>query len=142
MSDKWYNKNMVKTKISSTGVGQESLTYLYSNSIERAHLNASLVAIKKGNSRTSLFIPSSDLSPEELYVDGINWESQEIQDPDTTDPLKVVTNSLVPLLSDITVVSNTVEYDSSGIPTATVVFKIKNSAGDLVKSVNARVQLI
>jgi len=44
-----------------------------------------------------------------------------------------------PTLMDIQLVSNKVVYDASGNPSATVVFKIRNSSGEPVKSVNALV---
>lgn len=45
-----------------------------------------------------------------------------------------------PQLSDIQVVSNEVVYDSANNPTAKVVFKIRNSSGELLKAVNVKVE--
>jgi hypothetical protein len=45
-----------------------------------------------------------------------------------------------PLLSDIQVVSNEVVYDAAGNPTSKIVFKIKNSSGELLKAVNVKVE--
>lgn len=45
-----------------------------------------------------------------------------------------------PLLSDIQVISNEVVYDASGNPTSKIVFKIKNSSGELLKAVNVKVE--
>ena len=45
-----------------------------------------------------------------------------------------------PSLSDIEVISNDVVYDSANNPTATVVFKVKNSSGVELKAINVRVE--
>jgi hypothetical protein len=48
----------------------------------------------------------------------------------------------VPSLSDISIVSNTVVYDAAGQPSVTLVFKVKNSSGETLKGMNAKVELI
>ena len=45
-----------------------------------------------------------------------------------------------PQLSDIQVVSNEVVYDSANNPTAKIVFKVKNSSGELLKAVQVKVE--
>ena len=45
-----------------------------------------------------------------------------------------------PQLSDIQVISNEVVYDSANNPTAKIVFKVKNSSGELLKAVNVKVE--
>lgn len=45
-----------------------------------------------------------------------------------------------PNLSDITVVSNEVVYDAANNPTSKVVFKIRNSSGEILKAVNVKVE--
>jgi hypothetical protein len=45
-----------------------------------------------------------------------------------------------PNLSDIEVVSNEVVLDAANIPTAKIVFKVKNSSGVELKAVNVRVE--
>jgi hypothetical protein len=45
-------------------------------------------------------------------------------------------------LSDISLVSNTVVYDAAGQPSVTLVFKVKNSSGENLKGMNAKVELI
>ena len=47
-----------------------------------------------------------------------------------------------PSLSDIQVISREVVYDSAGNPSVQVVFKIKNSSGQKLKAINARVELL
>ncbi len=48
------------------------------------------------------------------------------------------TNFSVPQLSDIQVVSNEVVIDNAGLPSAKVVFKIRNSSGVDIKAVEVR----
>lgn len=45
-----------------------------------------------------------------------------------------------PNLSDIEVVSNEVVLDAANIPSAKIVFKVKNSSGKVLKAVNVRVE--
>ena len=45
-----------------------------------------------------------------------------------------------PSLSDIEVVSNKVVFDAANNPTATVIFKVKNSSGVELKAINVRVE--
>jgi hypothetical protein len=45
-----------------------------------------------------------------------------------------------PNLSDIEVVSNEVVLDAANIPSAKIVFKVKNSSGVELKAVNVRVE--
>lgn len=60
------------------------------------------------------------------------------QDPE--DPKDPVKTKKSPTLMDIELVSNNVVYDSANNPTATVVFKIRNSSGEPVKTINALVE--
>ena len=43
---------------------------------------------------------------------------------------------------DIELVSNVVSYDASGNPYSVVTFKVRNSSGEKVKSINARVKVL
>ena len=45
-----------------------------------------------------------------------------------------------PSLSDIEIVSNEVVFDSAGIPSAKIIFKVKNSSGKVLKAIDARVE--
>jgi hypothetical protein len=45
-----------------------------------------------------------------------------------------------PSLSDIEIVSNEVVFDSAGIPSAKIVFKVKNSSGKVLTAINSRVE--
>jgi hypothetical protein len=45
-----------------------------------------------------------------------------------------------PSLSDIEIVSNEVVFDSAGIPSAKIIFKVKNSSGKVLKAIDSRVE--
>ena len=45
-----------------------------------------------------------------------------------------------PSLSDIEIVSNEVVFDSAGLPSAKIVFKVRNSSGKMLKAIDARVE--
>ena len=45
-----------------------------------------------------------------------------------------------PKLSDIEIVSNEVIFDLAGIPSAKIVFKVKNSSGKMLKAIDMRVE--
>jgi hypothetical protein len=45
-----------------------------------------------------------------------------------------------PSLSDIEIISNEVVFDSAGLPSAKIIFKVKNSSGKILKAIDARVE--
>jgi hypothetical protein len=45
-----------------------------------------------------------------------------------------------PSLSDIEIVSNEVVFDSAGMPSAKIIFKVKNSSGKVLKAIDSRVE--
>jgi hypothetical protein len=45
-----------------------------------------------------------------------------------------------PSLSDIEIVSNEVVFDSAGLPSAKIVFKVKNSSGKVLTAIHSRVE--
>jgi hypothetical protein len=47
----------------------------------------------------------------------------------------------VPSSSDISIVSNEVVYDAVGNPSITLIFKVKNSSGESLKGMNAKVEI-
>lgn len=60
---------------------------------------------------------------------------------ETEDPKKDLKKK-APTLDDIEVVSNSVVYDpNTGLPSATVVFKVRNSSGEIINGVNYRVSI-
>ena len=74
-----------------------------------------------------------DLSEEEEEGSEEEVESEEGEESEKTKNNR-------PSLSDIEVISNDVVYDSANNPTATVVFKVKNSSGVELKAINVRVE--
>ena len=65
-------------------------------------------------------------------------DEDDDDDDDDDDDKDDVENFSVPQISDIEVVSNEVEISAAGIPTAKVIFKIRNSSGSQLKAVEAR----
>lgn len=128
---------MSTPRISGNSITYEAPIVLYSNSPERTHLNPKHTMIISGSLRRSYF-GSSGLNYDEFNPDVgiiIDLPGDPSANP-TVPPIAVAPN-----MSDITVVSKTIEYDASGKPSATVVFKIKNSSGGDLKAINARVSL-
>lgn len=137
-------------RISKTGVTSSGRIVLYTNSPEATDLDPSLVYYIKGNSLSPLYLTTADGDTEDISADdAFVVESAESSGENPDDP-KVddgsgdskVIRTRVPLLSDISIVSNTVVYDAAGNPSVTLVFKIKNSSGEILKGMNARVELV
>lgn len=61
-----------------------------------------------------------------------------IKDPNNPEKPGLARKS--PTLMDIELISNEVVLDAADIPTAKVVFKVRNSSGEMVKAVNVLVQ--
>jgi hypothetical protein len=66
-------------------------------------------------------------------------EDPEIPD-DPDDPEDPPEGNDRPRLSDIEIVSNEVVFDLAGIPSAKIVFKVKNSSGKMLKAIDMRVE--
>jgi hypothetical protein len=132
-------------RISRTGVTSGGRFALYSNSPEVNDFDPALVRIIRGNSLSSLYLSSGEVKADDISDgDAFLVEGSESSDASTkagessgTD-LRVA----VPSLSDISIVSNTVVYDAAGQPSVTLVFKVKNSSGETLKGMNAKVELI
>ena len=141
--DKWYNRNMAKEKISETAVGAPAPVVAYAGSAEAALIAPHRRITIKSNVVGANYFPSAslyadDLDPEDAWI----VESTEKEKKDEEEIPQDVRVKKSPSLMDIELVSNTVVYDASGNPSATVVFKIRNSSGEKVKSVNARVKVL
>lgn len=119
-----------KDRVSGTGVTRVPPIALYSNSPEAADLADDYVKLIPGNV-ISAFIPS----------DSVDEPDDDDDDDDDNDDPKDP-NKKAPDLSDIELISNTVVYDSTGNPSVTVVFKVKNSSGKVLKGINPKVQLL
>jgi len=114
-----------KDRVSGTGVTRVPPIALYSNSPEAADLADDYVKIIPGNVISS-FMPSENFDEPEA--------PEEPTDPD--DPIE----KKAPDLSDIFLISNTAVTNSSGVATATLVFKVRNSSGKILKGVNPKIQ--
>lgn len=135
-----------RQKISETAVGAPAPVVVYAGSAEEA-----LIAPHRRITIASNIVGSNYLASNSLYTDSIGLEEIEITDglgdgeDDTTEltinPQDVLENK-APTLMDIELVSNVVSYDASGNPYASVTFKVRNSSGEKVKSINARVKVL
>jgi hypothetical protein len=139
-------KSTDNPRISRSGVTTTGRIPLYANSKEAKDADPSIVRFVAGNSLTSLYLASFNVSASEITEldgdldteDGDNGVKSEGSDEFSFE----FKGSRVPSLSDIAIVSNDVVYDSAGIPSVTLVFKIKNSSGETLKGMNAKVELI
>ena len=121
---------------SSTSTGVVPLITTYSNTKEANDLGIQFKNVVQanvvGNIASNLDLDDGDVTLETIA-------GEEPQDP--TEPIETPVVKKAPLLSDIELVSKTVSYDASGIPSVTAIFNIRNSSGQSVKAVNARVQV-
>ena len=136
------NKN---PRISKSGVTTTGRFPLFSNSPEVKDADPSLVRFVRGNPLSGIYLTTdSDLSAEDVGFESeilISSDSGSINseiNPSDTDPFRTA----VPNVSDISIVSNTVVYDAAGNPSVTLIFKVKNSSGETLKGMNAKVELI
>jgi hypothetical protein len=132
-------------RISKSGVTTTGRFPLFSNSPEINDADPSLVRIVRGNSLSALYLSvGSDLLSEDVdALDGtlVTGEERSGDEGDKSTDGEVFRKG-VPNVSDISIVSNTVVYDAAGNPSATLVFKIKNSSGETLKGMNAKVELV
>jgi len=131
---------MVK-KISNTEVGIVSPITGYSDGKEANATASQFVKIFPARVVGAVSLPSSslyvdDFDPEDLNVADDDAESESGQDSEDDVSKKA------PTLADIELVSNSVVYDAANNPTATVIFKVRNSSNETVKADNARVKVL
>jgi hypothetical protein len=132
-------------RVSRTGVTSGGRFALYSNSPEVNDFDPALVRIIRGNSLSSLYLSSGEVQSDDISDgDAFLVEGSESSEASTKAGESSGTNLRVgvPSLSDISIVSNTVVYDAAGQPSVTLVFKVKNSSGETLKGMNAKVELI
>lgn len=133
-------------RISKSGVTSSGRIVLYTNSPEATDLDPSLVYYIKGNSLSPLYLTTADTDSEDVSFDDAFLveasESAGLSNLDSDSIGSDISNNRVPLLSDISIVSNSVVYDAAGNPSVTLVFKIKNSSGEILKGMNARIELV
>ena len=132
-------------RISKSGVTTTGRFPLFSNSPEVNDADPSLVRLVAGNSLSALYLASgSDLLSEDVdALDGdlVTGEERSGDEGNNSTDGEVFRKG-VPNVSDISIVSNTVVYDAAGNPSVTLVFKIKNSSGETLKGMNAKVELV
>jgi hypothetical protein len=132
-------------RISKSGVTTTGRFPLFSNSPEINDADPSLVRIVRGNSLSALYLAvGSDLLSEDVdALDGtlVTGEERSGDEGNKSTDGEVFRKG-VPNVSDISIVSNTVVYDAAGNPSVTLVFKIKNSSGETLKGMNAKVELV
>jgi hypothetical protein len=126
-------------RISKSGVTTTGRFPLYSNSPEVQDADPSLVRFVRGNSLSALYLSNGNLGAEDIEV-----VNEEVTDGDGSNgnPGDGSFRGGVPNSSDISIVSNTVVYDAAGNPSVTLVFKVKNSSGENLKGMNAKVELL
>lgn len=134
---------MAKEKISETAVGAPAPVVAYAGSAEAALIAPHRRVTISSNVVGSNFLPSAslyadDVDPEDGYI----ADSTEKKEDESEEPKQDVKSKKAPSLMDIELVSNTIAYDATGVPSATIIFKIRNSSGEKVKSVNARVKVL
>ena len=134
---------MAKEKISETAVGAPAPVVAYSGSAEAAliapHRRVTIPSNVVGsNYFASASLYADDIDPEDAFI----TDSEEKKKKDDEEEPKVVKLRKAPSLMDIELVSNNIVYDAAGNPSTTVIFKIRNSSGETIKSVNARVKVV
>jgi hypothetical protein len=132
---------MTNNRVSTTSVTADAPIALYSNSPENNDLGPNYKKVIPGNTVGAMYLSSGDISYNE--IDGtvviIEEAAAAAAAADGTKPTEIPST---PSLSDIQVVSKDVVYDAAGNPSVQVVFKIKNSSGQSLKAINARVELL
>ena len=132
-------------RVSRTGVTSGGRFALFSNSPEVNDFDPALVRIIRGNSLSSLYLSSGEVQSDDIS-DGDAFLVEGSESSESSDKAGESSGTnlrvRVPSLSDISIVSNTVVYDAAGQPSVTLVFKVKNSSGETLKGMNAKVELI
>jgi len=132
-------------RVSRTGVTSGGRFALYSNSPEVNDFDPALVRIIRGNSLSSLYLSSGEVQSDDISGEEVFLTEGSVSSEDASKIVESYGTSSrlgVPSLSDISIVSNTVVYDAAGQPSVTLVFKVKNSSGETLRGMNAKVELI
>ena len=128
-------------RVSNTGVGITSPIVVYEDSKEANDVANNYLKIYPAR-----ILSSTGKTSDSLYVSSVDVDDLEVADDTAQKNTVALANNKTlkkaPTLMDIELVSNTVVYDAAGNPTSTVVFKVRNSSGEAVKSVNARVKVL
>jgi hypothetical protein len=129
-------------KPSNTGFASDSPISVYAGSKEDADLLPSQKKVFPGNAVGAVYAASTELS-----TDDVDFEADLVGDDyatteNTSTSAAEVSFYTVPSLSDVSVLSNEVVYDAAGNPSITLVLKVKNSSGQTLKGMNARIQAL
>lgn len=132
-------------KESTTSVGVVSPLTDYADGITAYYLAPHFgrkYPVRRDGDIVSTMLDSGYLGDDDLPGEDDPNDPNDPKDPkDPNDPVEVP--SVVrksPTLMDIELVSNEVVYDAANNPTAKVTFRIRNSSGEPVKSVNGLVE--
>jgi hypothetical protein len=133
---------MGTNRVSTTSVTADAPIALYSNSPENTDLSGNYKKLIPGNTVGAMYLASGDIGYNETDGTTIVIEEEAAAAAAAADGTKTTQIPGAPSLSDIQVVSKDVVYDASGNPSVQIVFKIKNSSGQKLKAINARVELL
>jgi hypothetical protein len=128
---------MTKARVSTTGIATTSPITLYANSPENTDLAPNFKVVIPANIVGAMYAASADLTTDDSG-DDVTVVIVEPGDGSSTGTGASVSST--PSIGDITVISNSVVYSDTGVPSVTLNLKIKNSSGKKLKGVNVRVQ--
>jgi hypothetical protein len=131
---------MALEKPSTTSVAADAPIAIYSNSPEATDLGPNYRRLIPGNTVGPLYLGSPDVNYSEIDVT-LSIAEDATAEAKAAEEASVVVYPSAPSLSDIEVSSRNVVYDAAGNPSVELVFKIKNSSGQNLKGINARVEL-
>jgi len=131
---------MALEKPSTTSVAADAPIAIYSNSPEATDLGPNYRRLIPGNTVGPLYLGSPDVNYSEIDVT-LSIAEDATAEAKAAEEASVVVYPSSPSLSDIEVVSKNVVYDAAGNPSVELIFKIKNSSGQNLKGINARVEL-
>ena len=132
-----------KINTSNTSIAADAPIAVYSGSKENLDLLASQKKVYPGNVVGAVYVASTELGTEDIDFE---LDLAEGDQASTIAEEDIASNLLsavyAPSISDVSVVSNEVVYDAAGNPSITVVLKVKNSSGQTLKGINARIQAL
>jgi len=132
---------MALEKPSTTSVAADAPIAIYSNSPEATDLGPNYRRLIPGNTVGPLYLGSPDVNYSEIDVT-LSIAEDATAEAKAAEEASVVVYPSAPSLSDIQIISNNVVYDATGNPSVEVVFKVKNSSGQNLKGINARLELL
>jgi hypothetical protein len=128
---------------STTGIASDAPISVYAGSKENADLLASQKKVFPGNVVGAVYAASTELGSDEIdFEEDLVGDDFATTETSSNEAAATILGSISPYISDISVISNEVVYDAAGNPSVTVVLKVKNSSGQTLKGINARVQAL